>query len=173
MVTVFEADVLDTPFPALNFGAVAFDQAVIKALFVGAPLWRLWGLDRRLSPELARMALDLCDERRSAHRSVPPELWLCLGTFGEQRGLAAIEAELAPHLARDASGEDLGDEASRGAVAAVLALGRAGASARLKQLAESAPEHLADAARRALAGEANQYAWRALRAPVPTRAPQP
>ena len=165
MVTVFEADVLDTPYPALNFDAVAFNQAVIKALFVGAPLWRLWGLDRRLSPELARMALDLCDERRSASRPVPPELWLCLGTFAGERGLAALEVELAEHLA---GGHGPDHETAPGARAAVLALGRAGASARLRELEAAAPEHLADEARRALHGGADQTAWRDLLAPALT-----
>ena len=168
MVTVFEADVLDTPYPALNFDAVAFNQAVIKALFVGAPLWRLWGLDRRLSPELARMAPDLCDERRSAHRGVPAELWLCLGTFAGERGLEALEVELAPHLAKDSITFDPDSEAGHSARAAVLALGRAGSSDRLKELIATAPEPLAAEARRALAGEANQLAWGALRAPALT-----
>jgi hypothetical protein len=40
------------------------------------------GLDERLSGELARMALDLADERRSAGRPVNPLLWLCLGAHG-------------------------------------------------------------------------------------------
>ena len=166
MVTVFEADVLDTPYPASHFDAVAFNQAVIKTLFVGAPLWRLWSLDRRLSPELARMALDLCDERRSARRPVPADLWLCLGTFAGERGLAAIEAELAPHLGEDPPAPD--SEAATGARAAVLALGRAGASARLRELEATAPEHLAETARRALHGGAAQTAWRDLLAPALT-----
>ncbi len=166
MVTVFEADVLDTPYPALHFDAVAFNQAVIKALFIGAPLWRMWGLDRRLSPELARMALDLFDERKSAHRPVAPELWLCLGTFAGERGLAAIESELAPHLAPDGPGPD--HDSVPGARAAILALGRTGASERLHELEASAPEHLAEEARRALHGGADQTAWRDLVAPVLT-----
>jgi hypothetical protein len=98
MRSVFEAAALDTPYPVRHFDDVAWNQCVIKCLFVGAPLWRLWGLDTRLTPELARMALDLADERRSAGRPVPPELWLCLGTAGGSRGHAALEQELAgPH----------------------------------------------------------------------------
>jgi hypothetical protein len=96
MRTVFEAAALDTPFPARHFDDVAWNQAVVKCLFVGAPLWRLHGLDGRLSAELARMALDLADERRSAGRPVPHELWLCLGTHGGERGRAALELELVP-----------------------------------------------------------------------------
>jgi hypothetical protein len=100
MRSVFEAAALDTPFPSLHFDDLAWRQCVIKCLFVGAPLWRLWGLDARLSPELARMALDLADERRSAGRPVPHELWLCLGPYGAARGLDALERELAGDTAR-------------------------------------------------------------------------
>ncbi len=57
---VFEAVATDNPFPFRYFGELAFNQMVIKALFVGAPAWRIYGLDQRLTSELARMALDLC-----------------------------------------------------------------------------------------------------------------
>lgn len=124
MRTVFEAAALDTPYPARFFDDVAWRQCVIKCLFVGAPLWRLWGLDGRLSAELARMALDLADERRSAGRPVPPELWLCLGTHGGARGVAALETELAS-----------ASPAAR--AAAALALARSGQSARVQELARA------------------------------------
>ncbi len=166
MLDVFEADVCDTPYPTLHFDDVAYNQAVIKALFIGAPLWRLWGLDRRLSPDLARMALDLVEERRSAHREVQPDLWMCLGTFGGERGLAAIELELAPFLTGAAETADPGTidplsfpRSANGARAAILALGRAGASARLGQLKTTAPDFLAKEASQALVGGANQLAW--------------
>lgn len=96
MRSVFEATALDTPFPAGNFDDVAWRQAVIKCVFVEAPLWRMWGLDGRLSAELARMALDLADERRSAGRPVQRDLWLCLGADGGERALASILRELDP-----------------------------------------------------------------------------
>jgi hypothetical protein len=92
---VFEAAACDTGFPAANFDALAFRQLAIKALFVEAPLWRVHGLDSRLDSELARMALDLAEERRSAGRPVQPELWLCLGSHGGERGRRSIEQELA------------------------------------------------------------------------------
>ncbi len=112
IVPVFESVACDTPFPAAHFDDVAWNQMVIKALFVGAPLWRVRGLDSRLSEELARMALDLADERRSAGRVVPHELWLALGPHGGERALASLEQELHE-----------GDERSRRA--ADLALARA------------------------------------------------
>ncbi|MFS8974116.1 EboA domain-containing protein [Cupriavidus necator] len=113
MRSVFEAIACDSPYPAKHFSDVAWHQLVIKAVFIDVPLWRIDGIDRRLSPELARMALDLADERRSAGRKVPPQLWLCLGPYGGERGLQALRKELAEG---DAQGQ-------RGAL---LAIARAG-----------------------------------------------
>jgi len=152
MRSVFEAAALDTPYPARHFDDLAWRQCVIKCLFVGAPLWRLWGLDERMSPELARMALDLADERRSAGRPVPHELWLCLGRHGAARGLAALELELAsgnPNLA--------------GRCGAVLALARAGEKRRLEQLdANESHPAVRAALARARAGETRATAFQHL-----------
>ena len=52
-------DRCDTPYPLQHFDNLAWRQALIKAIFIGAPLWRIHGLDQRLSPELARMALGM------------------------------------------------------------------------------------------------------------------
>jgi hypothetical protein len=143
MRSLFEAAALDTPFPALHFDDLAWRQCVIKCLFIGAPLWRLWGLDTRLSSELARMALDLADERRSAARAVPHELWLCLGPYGGARGLEALERELAPD-----------NPNSPGRCVAALAFARAGDTARLARLErEARDEALLGVLRRARAGE--------------------
>ncbi len=150
MRSVFEAVACDSPYPALHFDDLAWRQLVIKAVFIGAPLWRVHGLDQRLSPELARMALDLADERRSAGRPVQPELWLCLGAHGGARGLESLAREL-----------DSGHAAGR--LAAALGLARAGAREPLEELAERTPDAaLADAAQRALRGECDQTAYAAL-----------
>ena len=154
MRSVFEAAALDTPFPARHFEDLAWRQCVIKCLFVGAPLWRLWGLDTRLGPELARMALDLADERRSAGRPVPHELWLCLGTHGGERGLAALERELAPTNANSA-----------GRCGALLALARAGQARRLAALEREVRDPaLADTLARVRAGETDACTFRHLEA---------
>jgi hypothetical protein len=121
MRSVFEAAACDTPYPALHFDDLAFRQLAIKALFVGAPLWRVYGLDQRLSPDLARMALDLVDERRSAGREVPPALWACLGAHGGARGREALERELV-------------GAGPRARAAVGLALARAGERERLAEL---------------------------------------
>jgi hypothetical protein len=122
MRSVFESIACDNPYPVRFFDDDTWRQMIIKALFIGAPLWRVFGLDSRLSPELARMALDLVEERRSAGRAIQPALWLCLGEYAGERGVAALERELE---CSDATGRQ----------AAVLALARAGERQRLETLA--------------------------------------
>lgn len=150
MRNVFEAVACDTPYPARYLDDVAWRQLVIKAVFIEAPLWRVHDLDRRLSPELARMALDLADERRSAGRPIQPELWLCVGPHGGARGMRAMEHE----ISRD-------DPRARRAAA--LALGRAGASDRLRKFAagESDPA-VQGTIESAIAGRCDQTAFAAL-----------
>ena len=152
MTAVFVAAACDGPYPATQLDELGWNQMVVKALFVGAPLWRVFGLDERLSPELARMALDLCEERRSAGRPVPHELWLCLGTHGGERGLAALQQELDP-----SNSNVLGRRA------AAYGMARAGCTAELERLvpAERDPR-VAAALRDALAGNTSQRAFEAL-----------
>jgi hypothetical protein len=78
MRSVFESIACDNPFPLHWFDDVAFRQCVMKAIFVGAPVARIFGLERRRDAELERMALDLAAERRSAGRPIPDDLWLAV-----------------------------------------------------------------------------------------------
>jgi hypothetical protein len=57
---------------------------VLKAVFVGAPVSRVVGLDRRATPELRRMASDYAAERRAAHRVVPEDVALILNSGASQ-----------------------------------------------------------------------------------------
>jgi hypothetical protein len=74
----FEAIACDNPYPSVYFPDLNFNQLVLKALFIGAPLARIVGLRRRLNPDLSRMARDYAAERRAAGRSVPADLPLAL-----------------------------------------------------------------------------------------------
>ena len=140
MRTVFEATCCDTPYPSRWFDDVAWRSAVIKCLFVEGPLWRIHGLDGRIDAELARMALDLADERRSAGRAVYPELWLCLGGEAGQRGLESLE--------REAS-----DGPPAGRAAAALGLARAGHPERARSVRVGPAPPEAEAGIRALLAE--------------------
>lgn len=137
IVPVFEAVALDSPYPAMHFDEIAWNQMCIKAVFLGSPLHRAVNFDRRVNPELARMALDLADERRSAGRAVQPELWMCLDLHAGERGQKALDLELkqGPPLGR---------------LAAVLGLARAQAAQRLGELANDSDPMVAEAAQAAL-----------------------
>ena len=159
MLTVFESAACDSPFAARWFDDVAWKQAVVKALFVGAPLWRIRGLDGRLDEDLARMVLDLVDERRSAGRAIPVDLWLCLGEHAGERAERALESELAG-----------AGPAQRAAVG--VAFARRGDLARAAALAD-AEEHpvAAQVLRAASQGGAGQELHRKLADPSLVAAP--
>ncbi len=74
MTAVFNAIALRNPYPAEYFDNLAWNQMVLKALFVGSPLL-IYGLEARMNPQLLRMLLDYADERQAASRSVSLELW--------------------------------------------------------------------------------------------------
>jgi len=69
------------PYAAEQFAEAAWNQLVLKALFVGSPLAPIVGLDGRRNSTLARMLCDYAHERWAASRPVSPELWRCVGPF--------------------------------------------------------------------------------------------
>jgi hypothetical protein len=73
VTTVFAALACDNAFPARWLPAHAFDQMVLKALFLGVPLGRVDGLASRTTPELVRMVEAFASERRAAGRPVPED----------------------------------------------------------------------------------------------------
>lgn len=81
MRVVFEAVAHHNPYPAEQLPDDAWNQMVLKTLFVGSTLSPIVGLDRRANATLARMLGDYAHERWSAGRPVSPELWRCVGPF--------------------------------------------------------------------------------------------
>lgn len=73
---VFEALACENPYPARFFGDAAFNQMVLKSVFLGIAVARVEGLQGRLNDDLARMAEAYARERREAGRSVPADLVL-------------------------------------------------------------------------------------------------
>jgi hypothetical protein len=76
---VFDAIACDNAFPAVFFSELAFNQMVLKAVFIEAPVARIEGLVARRTPELVRMARDYASERSAAGRPVPEDIALILG----------------------------------------------------------------------------------------------
>lgn len=109
MRVVFEAVAQRNPYPAEQLPEEAWNQMVLKALFVGSTLALIAGLDARANATLARMLHDYAHERWSAGRPVSPELWRCVGPFATGELLADLARVL-----------ELGQPAER--AAAVLAL---------------------------------------------------
>ena len=81
MKAVFEAVAHRNPYPAEQLAEPAWNQMVLKTLFIGSALHPIVGLDRRANPELARMLCDYAHERWSAGRPISPELWRCVGPY--------------------------------------------------------------------------------------------
>ncbi len=94
MTSVFNAVALRNPYPADYLDEDAWNQIVLKSLFVGSPLYLIQGLDRRSNKNLAHMLVEYAHERWSAGREVSPELWRPVGPFIDQRYIDDIKKVL-------------------------------------------------------------------------------
>ncbi|MFY7805492.1 MAG: EboA family metabolite traffic protein [Limnoraphis robusta] len=81
MSVVFNAVALHNPYPANYLSEAAWNQMVLKAIFIDSPLHNIIGLDRRTNPNLSQMLIDYAHERWAANRTVTPELWRAMGAF--------------------------------------------------------------------------------------------
>jgi hypothetical protein len=75
ITAVFNAIALNNPYPSLYLDNLAWNQMVLKALFVSSPLNQIQGLQQRANPQLSQMLTDYASERQAAKRTVPPEIW--------------------------------------------------------------------------------------------------
>ena len=70
MQPVFEAIACLNPYPLNYFEQGAWNQMVVKCVFVGASIDAISGLQERRNAELVQMLADLVAERRAAGRAV-------------------------------------------------------------------------------------------------------
>jgi hypothetical protein len=94
MKAVFEAVAHRNPYAREQLAEGAWNQMVLKALFVGSALHPIQGLDQRGNPTLMRMLCDYAHERWAATRPVSPELWRCVGRHADQAALADLQRVL-------------------------------------------------------------------------------
>ena len=88
---VFDAIALNNPYPADYLNQQAWNQMLLKAVFMQRPLYRIYRAEDRANPELAEMLIDFAHERWAASRNVLPELWRFLGPFLNERYFIDLE----------------------------------------------------------------------------------
>jgi hypothetical protein len=81
------------PYATEHLDDAAFDQAVLKCVFIGVPIAPLDGLPARATAETARMLAAFVHERVAAGRDIPAEVWDVIDRHPPADELAAIEAE--------------------------------------------------------------------------------
>lgn len=88
---VFDAVALRNPYPAEYMSDEAWNQMVLKAIFMGRPLYLIQQLDERRNPDQARMLIDFAHERWAANRPVTPELWRGVSPYLTEEHLPDIQ----------------------------------------------------------------------------------
>jgi len=89
--SVFDAVTLNNPYPAQYFDERAWNQMVLKAIFMQRPLYQIQNADDRANPTLAKILVDFAHERWAAGRTVMPELWRFVGPFINEENLADVQ----------------------------------------------------------------------------------
>ena len=90
MTGVFDAIALDNPFPARYLSEDAWNQMVLKAMFMQRPMYRIYRIEDRKNAKLAAIFMDYAEERWSAHRPVSPELWRFVAGFVDDRSFPGL-----------------------------------------------------------------------------------
>ncbi|WP_162418237.1 EboA domain-containing protein [Cyclobacterium roseum] len=94
ITSVFDAVALENPYPSEFLDEPAWNQLLLKAIFMQRPLYRIVGADRRANIRLAKTLVDYVHERWSAGRNVIPELWRFLAPFVDEEVLGLLEKVL-------------------------------------------------------------------------------
>ena len=93
VIDIFDAIALDNSFPRDHFPEEAWNQLVLKSLFISRPLYRMVGLEERANAHLAKQISDLAHERWAAGRELNPEAWhCCLDFLDEQTILTDLQS---------------------------------------------------------------------------------
>jgi hypothetical protein len=71
---VFEAIACHNPYPFDYFDQAAWNQMIVKAVFVGASINDIVGMNERGNPDLQQMLRALISERQAAGRAIPADV---------------------------------------------------------------------------------------------------
>ena len=89
--SVFDAVALNNPYPSEYFDERAWNQMVLKAIFMQRPLYQIQNADSRANPVLAKILVDFAHERWAAGRTVMPELWRFVGPYINEENFSDIQ----------------------------------------------------------------------------------
>lgn len=103
MGDVFSAISQRNPYPAEHFDDIAWNQMIVKCLFVELPLRGVHGIDARANADLARMLAELARERWAAGRAISSEAWRCVAPFADDPAAGHAASVLASALERETS----------------------------------------------------------------------
>lgn len=91
ITAVFDAIALNNPYPAEYLKEEAWNQMVLKSIFLQRPLYKIQNADKRANEPLAEILVDFAHERWAAGRAVMPELWRFVGPFMTDNYLKDIQ----------------------------------------------------------------------------------
>ena len=77
-LNLFAAIALNNNYPAQHYEQSAYQQLVLKALFMDLDIARMIGLKQHHCHELSARAIDLVKERLAAYRQLPGSIWLAI-----------------------------------------------------------------------------------------------
>ena len=90
---IFAAISQRNPYPARYCDEIAWNQMVVKCLFVDVPLRSIQGFDTRLNAELSRIVVSLARERKAAGRALSPEAWDCVAPFADAEAVQLLKPQ--------------------------------------------------------------------------------
>jgi hypothetical protein len=91
ITSVFDAIALNNPYPSKYLSESAWNQMVIKAIFLQRPLYKIHNADINANADLADILLDFAHERWAAGRTVMPELWRFVRHYLDEQKLNDLE----------------------------------------------------------------------------------
>ena len=84
MSGIFDAICLYNPYSYQFLKEAAWNQTVLKAMFMERPMYKIFRIEARKNEQLAHIFLDYANERWSAKRKVSPELWRFISGFVDE-----------------------------------------------------------------------------------------
>ena len=91
IIDIFDSIALQNPFPAARFSDEAWNQMVLKAIFINRPIYKIEGIETRSNAELAAGVSYLAHERWAAGRKLTPESWRNCAAFVTDDIVADLE----------------------------------------------------------------------------------